>query len=864
MSVVGFDFGNSACKIAVARKRGIDVLQNEVGHRSTPSMVAFNGRQRFIGNEATAQYMSNGRNSVYQLKRLLGRKHDDPELSSDRKLLPFKIVQGERDMAFVEVVYEDSTQLFSAEQLTASLFIKLKTIAEAGLEGARVTDCVISVPASWCDAERRAVLDAAQIAGLNVLRLMNETTSVALQYGILRPLPKDQEAKVCFVDIGHSNTQVSVVGFSEGKLRVLSSAWDRNLGGRDFDEMLVTHFAKYIKDKYKLDPYTEPKAMMKLRKECERVKLMLTGNTKVPFNIEYLMNDRDVSGMIERSEFDSLVQQSLVPRMLACVKSALDRAGVTKDQINSVEVVGGSVRIPIVQKVLTDFFGKEVSKTCDGEESVARGCALMCAMISPSFKVKEFEVHDISPYPIEIAWGSVPSKGQDFVSDDSTPLFSTGNPIPSNKLISFNDRAEPFMLVARYSDLSLLAPQTNPIIGRFIVSGMPPRNADPNVKPDKIKVRVKLDIHGCLQVAGAQLLEELPEEPAATTTTTTTTAASTTTTSSTSTTTTTGSTTTSASPDDMDEDKEKASSSATSTTTTADKMETDKPADAAATGDAKVEPKKIKIRRVDLKIEPFLSAGLPSHVIQSFFEKEQVMIQTDRIIHETNAARNDLEAHILDMRNRLSEELSEYASEAEKQKINDALNAAEDWLYNDGSDAQKSEYKRKLEELKVHSAAAIGRHQESQGRGAAIVALQSTLANYAQWANNIKDEKYAHIDANERKQVLDEVGKVEGWLSTVIVDLNKLAKTENPKVTIAGFNAKKAEVEKFVSPIINRPKPQPPKPSPSPDQKANPDSAKPTTSTSAPTSSTTGADSKPADASSSSSSSDAKMETEKA
>jgi len=340
MSVVGFDFGNQCCKIAVARKRGIDVLQNEVGHRSTPAMVAFAGKQRFIGNEASAQYMSNGKNSIYHLKRWLGKKIDDPEVKEDIKTVPFKLVKGDKDNAFIQVNYDDNTVEFAPEQITASLFIKLKTIAESGLENTKVSDCVISVPPSWTDAQRRAILDAAQIAGLNVLRLMNETTAVALQYGMLRPLPKDAESKVCFVDIGHSNTNVAVVGFTEGKLRVLGVSWDRNLGGRDFDEMLVTHFAKYIKEKYKLDPYTEPKAMLKLRKECERVKLMLSGISKVPFNIEYLMNDRDVSGMIERSEFENLAQATIAPRLLATINASIERAGLTKDQINSVEVVG--------------------------------------------------------------------------------------------------------------------------------------------------------------------------------------------------------------------------------------------------------------------------------------------------------------------------------------------------------------------------------------------------------------------------------------------------------------------------------------------------------------------------------------------
>lgn len=253
--------------------------------------------------------------------------------------------------------------------------------------------------------------------------------------------------------------------------------------------------------------------MGKLRKECERVKLHLSANTKVQFNVEYIMNDRDVSGVIERHEYDALCQAAILPRLLQPIQTVLDQTGVAKETLSFVEVVGGSVRIPAVQKAMTDFFGRDLSKTCDADESVARGSALMCAMLSPSFRVKEFEVCDISPYAIELQWGPVPAAGAEFVPDDSTALFTVNNPLPSVKLISFNDRTEPFQIVARYTASSVLPPNTEPVIGRYIVSGMPAKQADK--KAPKIKVRVKLNLHGVLQVTSAQLLEEVEtDEPA--------------------------------------------------------------------------------------------------------------------------------------------------------------------------------------------------------------------------------------------------------------------------------------------------------------------------------------------------------------
>ena len=475
-------------------------------------MVAFSGKSRLIGTEAFAQQSSNPKNTVNNIKRLVGRRLDDPTLSSEPLNYAITAAKHNPDYVAVEVSYDDRREVLASEQLVGALLTKLKGVAELGLEGTKVTDCVISCPPWWNDAQRRSLLDGANVAGLNVLRAMNETSAIGLNYGILRPLPKDKENKVLFLDMGHSTTNASIISFTEGKLQVMATASDPQLGGRSFDDLLVTHFAAMVKDKYKMDVTGDVKAMLKLRKECERVKLHLSANSKVQFNVEYIMNDRDVSGQIERSEFETLAAQTLLPRLTALVGGLVARVGVKKEELQSLEVVGGSVRIPAVQKALQDWFGRDLSKTCDGDESVARGCALMCAMISPSFKVREFQVQDISPYSIALEWGPATASGQPnpaMKPDDSTPLFSANNAIPSVKLISFNDRTEAFQLVARYSNESQLPPGTHPVIGRYVVKGMPPRG---QAKVPKIKVRVKLNLHGTVVVSSAQLIEEIEDD----------------------------------------------------------------------------------------------------------------------------------------------------------------------------------------------------------------------------------------------------------------------------------------------------------------------------------------------------------------
>lgn len=792
MSVVGFDFGNLNSVVAVARKRGIDVLQNEVGHRMTPSQVAFSGQQRFVGNEAAAQSMSNPKNSISNLKRFIGRKANDPELQNEMNFVTFKTVEGAKGFVGISVNYDDKQEVFAPEQIAGALFQKLKGVAEGGLEGAKVTDCVIGVPQWWTDVQRRALLDAANVAGLNVLRLLNETTAVALQYGILKPLAKDQELKCLFVDVGHSSTQVSLVSFTEGKLSVLATAADRNLGGRDFDELLVSHFKAYILTKYKLDVSTEVKAMSKLRKECERVKLHLSANTKVQFNVEYIMNDRDVAGLIDRPEFDALCAQSLLPRLQVPIQAVLDAAGVTKESLASIEVVGGSVRIPCVQKSLSDFFGRDMSKTCDADESVARGCALMCAMISPSFKVKEFEVHDVSPYAIELQWGPVPAAGAEFKPDDSTALFTVNNALPSVKLISFNDRTEAFQLVARYANAAVLPAGTDPIVGRYIISGMPPKVGDKKVP--KIKVRVKLNLHGVLTVTSAQLLEEVEVEEAAAPAPAPAAAAA-------------------AAP------MEDVPAADAAPKVDGDKMETDEAkADAAAASPvAAASPtaaetkKKVKINRTDLKVESFSTGGLDQAALNTYFEREVAMATQDRQIFETMQARNDLESYVLDMKARLGSDLSDYIKESDKESFITKLTAEEDWLYNDGADCQKSEYRTHIATLRTIGDAIVQRHEEHHNRETHVATLKSAIGHYSQWASS-HDEKHAHITAEERKKVLDECTAADQWLATALSAQDKLSKADHPSVTIKQLTQKKTALEQAVHPIMHKPKPAAPKP----------------------------------------------------
>lgn len=391
MSVVGFDFGNESCVVAVARQRGIDVVLNDESKRETPALVCFGEKQRFLGTAGAASSLMNPKNTISQIKRLIGRPFSDPELQRDLKALPFVVIEGPDGFPLIQARYLGEVRTFTPTQVLGMVFSDLKSIAEKNLNAA-VVDCCIGIPVYFTDLQRRAVLDAATIAGLHPLRLIHETTATALAYGIYKTdLPENEPLNIAFVDVGHSSLQVCIVAFKKGQLKILSHSFDRNLGGRDFDEVLFQHFAAKFKEEYKIDVFQNAKACLRLRAACEKLKKVLSANPEAPLNIECLMDEKDVRGFIKRDEFEQ-ISIPILERVKRPLEKALEEAGLTPENIHTVEVVGSGSRVPAVFKIMTEFFGKEPRRTMNASECVAKGCALQCAILSPTFKVREFQV----------------------------------------------------------------------------------------------------------------------------------------------------------------------------------------------------------------------------------------------------------------------------------------------------------------------------------------------------------------------------------------------------------------------------------------------------------------------------------------
>lgn len=333
-----------------------------------------------------------------------------------------------------------------------------------------VNDMVIAVPAWYTDSQRRSLLDAAEISGLKVLRLINETTATALGYGITKldlPSAEEKPRRVAIVDIGHSNYTCSICEFKKGELKVVSTAYDRHFGGRNFDKAIIEHFRKEFKEKNKIDINENPKARVRVAAAVEKLKKVLSANAMAPINIESLMNDVDVRGTLKREEMEELLKP-LLERSTVPLEQALSEAKLKPEDIDVVELVGGCTRVPALKSAIQSFFGKPLSFTLNADEAIARGCAFSCAILSPVFRVRDFSVQDIVNYPIEFAWEKSPD-----IPDEDTNLtvFNKGNAMPSTKILTFY-RKQPFDLEAKYAKPDTLPGKVNPWIGRFSVKGV--------------------------------------------------------------------------------------------------------------------------------------------------------------------------------------------------------------------------------------------------------------------------------------------------------------------------------------------------------------------------------------------------------
>ncbi|CAA0826517.1 Heat shock 70 kDa protein 16 [Striga hermonthica] len=490
MTVVGFDIGNKNCVVAVAKKRGIDVLLNDESKRENPTIVSFGEKQRFIGSAGAASAPMHPKSTISQVKRLVGREFNDPSIQEDLKLFPFKTTAGPDGGILIHLNYLAEKQVFTPVQILAMLLSHLKQLTEKNL-GARVENCVIGVPSYYTANQRTAYLHAAEIAGLKPVRLMHDCTAIGLGYGIYKTdFPGRGSTNVVFVDIGHSDTQVAVVSFESNHMTVLSHAFDSNLGGRDFDEVLYRHFASQFREKYKIDVCSSARASIRLRAACEKLKKVLSANPEAILNIECMMDEKDVKGYIKREEFERLAF-GLLERIKISCRKALHESRLTVDKVHAVELVGSGSRVPVITRSLNSLFRKEAGRTLNASECVARGCAVQGAMLSHVFRVQ-----DCSPFSIAFAADQRP-----VCSLAGRVLFPKGSVFPSVKMLTF--RNEIFYMEVFYANRNELPPGASSNISSFKIG--PFRVS--HVENTKIKLKVVLNLNGIVSIESASLID---------------------------------------------------------------------------------------------------------------------------------------------------------------------------------------------------------------------------------------------------------------------------------------------------------------------------------------------------------------------
>uniref|UniRef100_A0AAQ5YD57 Heat shock protein 4a n=1 Tax=Amphiprion ocellaris TaxID=80972 RepID=A0AAQ5YD57_AMPOC len=751
------------------------------------SFVSFGPRNRSIGAAAKSQVVTNCKNTVQGFKRFHGRAFSDPYVQSAKSNLVYDLAQMPSGSTGIKVMYMEEEKVFSIEQVTGMLLTKLKETAESALKKP-VADCVISVPSYFTDAERRSVMDAAQIAGLNCLRLMNETTAVTLAYGIYKqdlPAPEEKPRIVVFVDLGHSGYQVSVCAFNKGKLKILATAFDSDLGGKDFDAILVNYFCEEFGKKYKLDVKSKPRALVRLYQECEKLKKLMSANSSdLPLNIECFMNDIDVSGKLNR-------EQSLLSNIGVSLRGELEQKSLKGEDIYAVEIVGGASRIPSIKERISKFFGKELSTTLNADEAVARGCALQCAILSPAFKVREFSITDVVPYSVSIKWNSAAEEG---LSD--CEVFPKNHAAPFSKVLTFY-RKEPFTLDAYYNNPKEL-PYPTATIGQFLIQNVVPQ---PSGESAKVKVKVRVNVHGVFSVSSASLVEVVKtaegEEPMET--------------------------------DqavkeeenkmqvDQEDQKLQAGDNGDKKSET-EEMET-------SAEDAKQEKKndqppqakkpKVKTKTVELPIENNLHWQLSSEELNTFVENEGKMIMQDKLEKERNDAKNNVEEYVYDMRDKLHGVLEKFVNETDRDSFSLKLEDTENWLYEDGEDQQKQVYIDKLAELKKFGQPIHERYMETEERPKAFEELGRQIQMYMKIieAYKAKDELYDHLDELEVTRVGKQVNDAMVWMNTKMNQQNNQDLTLDPVVKVAEIQAKTKELYSACNPVVSKPKPkvEPPK-----------------------------------------------------
>ncbi|CAG2104651.1 unnamed protein product [Medioppia subpectinata] len=772
-AICGLDVGSENSYIAVARAGGIEILLNEYSQRSTPAYVGFGQNQRELGVSAKLKQAMNLSNTCFAPNRLIGKQMK--ELTEE---FPFAVEQTANGEIAVRVWHNGEEHVFTAVQVMAMLLTKLKQVSSNAI------DCVLNCPNYFTDSERRALMDAALIAGLNPIKIIPDTTAIALYYGFYRAPVAGQDTTIAaFVTIGNSSTQCSVVLFNhkENNMKVLAVEYDRDCGGKHFDEILANHFI--AEQKLKLNK----RSRFRLIAECEKLKKQMSANSNdLPINVECLYDEKDFSARMDRILFEQLAQpvfQKINDVFVRAFNSANDKfntdtGGKLGDfRVDVCEIVGGTSRIPAIKRMSKTIFGVDVTTTLNADEAVSRGCALQSAILAPTYKVaRQLQILDFAPFQIDFRyWTSMDGNESDAKAVRS--LFPRGHPIPFTKQVSINCQSLPMIAAFDYvNDANQIVP-----IGEYKIYSE--RN-DVSIQKNKLQFRLRLDPNGVAVIHSVSVTIDAKKNG----------------------------------PNDSQSDDTDTSSNQNS----AQPMETDDspappPADNNENStnnkeqqdgsDQKADDKKSKKPKTEtiyLQVEPIWVRGkLTDTEIQKFREIESNLILADKNWKEKTDAKNALEEYIYEWRDKLEGGGYDPFVEADDKTVfMTDLSAGEQWLYeqeDNGVVHSKSVYEERLQKMKdSYSQGILYRKREFETRPS----LMEQLGRHLQQSRKMV-ETQEEVEKELIKKLETQIEEKQKWLEASHAAFNALRTTHNPTITCDEIRKQTDELDVIVRQIYN-------------------------------------------------------------